>query len=86
MDIAIDGLSSIVWAYLRREELESLVDFVLGADAFEFYKALSEALNTHCAYRELATYLLDTFRCLYWRPYSLHPDLSRNILQIFVEQ
>lgn len=77
--------SAIAWTHVRSEELESLVDFVLGADAFEFHKALVRGLNTKC-YKESITYLLDTFRYLYWRPYRLHPDLSRNILQLLVEQ
>ena len=46
MDIAMDPLSTVVWTYLRSEELESLVDFILGADAFEFFKALNE--STQC--------------------------------------
>jgi hypothetical protein len=41
MDFATDPLSAIAWTHVRSEELESLVDFVLGAVAFEFHKALS---------------------------------------------
>ena len=49
MDIAIDPLSAIVWTYLRSEELEPLVDFILGADTFEFHKVLSQ--STQCTLR-----------------------------------
>ena len=35
-------MSAIARTYVCSEELESLIDFVLGADALEFHKVLRE--------------------------------------------
>jgi len=66
MDIATDPLSAIAWTHVHSKELESLVDFVFGADAFEFHEVLVRALNTYYIYHKRSTtYLPSTFRYLY---------------------